>query len=148
MKFENKVAIVTGAGSGMGQSVAIEAAAKGIKVVAADINEDGLQETIATIKDHNGEATYYVYDACKIDEAQALCQFTVQEYGGIDYTCYSAGIQTYGTAVDTDEELWDRTHNVNVKGMFLLAKFCIPEMRKRGGGAVSYTHLTLPTTPY
>ena len=136
MKFKGKVAIVTGAGSGMGQAVAIEAAKEGASVVIADLNKDGLEETMAILGKAGLSAVSFLYDAGKIDEAQALAQKTVAEYGGVDFICYSAGIQTYGTVIDTEEELWDATQNVNVKGMYLLGKFCIPEMIKRGGGSI------------
>ena len=92
MKFKDKVAIVTGAGSGMGQAVAVEAAKEGAAVVVADLNEIGIKNTIDQIESINGNALPFQYDAGKIDEAKALVGFTVKELGGVDLLCYSAGI--------------------------------------------------------
>lgn len=60
----------------------------------------------------------------------------MRAFGGIDFLLNNAGIQTYGTVTETDEDTWDRTLNINLKGMYLVAKYCIPEMLKRGGGAI------------
>ena len=77
-----------------------------------------------------------IADVSKSEDARRIASEAVANFGGIDYLVASAGIQTYGTVVDTDEDTWDRTLAVNLKGVYLAAKYCVPEMIKGGGGAV------------
>ena len=77
-----------------------------------------------------------IADVSRPAEAQRIVHEAVAAFGGVDCLVASAGIQTYGTVVSTDEETWDRTLAVNAKGVYLAAKYCIPEMVKRGGGAI------------
>jgi NAD(P)-dependent dehydrogenase (short-subunit alcohol dehydrogenase family) len=136
MKFINKTAIITGGGSGIGQAVAIEAASQGANVVVADIDKTSAEETVGKIQEIKGTGIAIPTDLRNHKQIKDLCIKTVEAFGSIDLLCYSAGIQTYGTAVSADEKLWDDTMDVNLKGMFLTAKYCIPEMIRQGGGGI------------
>ncbi len=136
MRFEGKVALVTGAATGIGGATAVAFGAEGACVVLSDVNQPALDERAREIQSAGGQAIAVLADASKASDAQRSVSEAVAAYGGIDYLVASAGIQTYGTAVDTDEDTWDRTLAVNAKGVYLAAKYCIPEMAKRGGGAI------------
>lgn len=136
MRFEGKVAVVTGAATGIGAATAIAFGAEGASVVLGDVNQLALDERTREIQSAGGQAIAVVADASKAADAQRMVAEAVAAFGGVDYLVASAGIQTYGTVVDTEEDTWDRTLAVNAKGVYLAAKYCIPEMVKRGGGAI------------
>ncbi len=136
MRFEDKVVVVTGAGSGIGRACAENFAAEGAKVAVVDINKSSADAVVEQIKSTGRQAAAIIADVSKASDAEKIAQEAVARFGGIDCLVNNAGIQTYGTVVDTDEAMWDRTININLKSVFLVSKHCIPEMAKRGGGAV------------
>ena len=136
MRFQDKVAVVTGAATGIGGATAVAFGKEGAKVVLADVNESELGERLAEIEAAGGSGIIVVADVTQAADARRAVTEAVTEFGGIDLLVASAGIQTYGTVVTTDEDTWDRTLAVNAKGVYLAAKYCIPEMAKRGGGAI------------
>ncbi len=136
MRFENKIAVVTGAATGIGAATALAFAAEGASVVLADVNETELEARAAEIRGAGGSCRLALADVSSVADSRRVAEEAIAAFGGIDYLVASAGIQTYGTVVSTDEDTWDRTLNVNAKGVYLAAKFCIPEMVKRGGGAI------------
>jgi NAD(P)-dependent dehydrogenase (short-subunit alcohol dehydrogenase family) len=136
MRFEKKVVVVTGAGSGIGRACAVSFAAEGASVVIVDVNQAAADAVVEQIASAGGQAAAVLADVSKAADAQRIAQEAVARFGGIDCLVNNAGIQTYGTVVDTDEALWDRTLNINLKGVFLVSKYCVPEIAKRGGGAV------------
>ena len=136
MRFENKIAVVTGAATGIGGATALAFAEEGASVVLTDVNEAALNERSQMIRSNGGNCIAVVADVSNPADGQRTAGEAVSAFGGIDYLVASAGIQTYGTVVSTDEETWDRTLAVNAKGVYLAAKYCIPEMAKRGGGAI------------
>lgn len=140
MDFKDKTAVITGGGSGIGQATAVAAAALNANTVIADIDIEKAEETAALIRENGGNAITVQVDVTSSSDCENLARQTMEEFGSLHYLCNSAGIQTYGTAESTDEETWDKTINVNLKGIFLATKFCIPEIRKSGGGSV--VHIT------
>ena len=136
MRFEGKTAVVTGAATGIGEAVAMAFAREGANVAVVDVNQELAAGTLAAIEADGGAGITVVADVSKSADCQRIASETVSAFGGIDYLVASAGIQTYGTVVDTDEDTWDRTLSVNLKGIYLAAKYCVPEMIKGGGGAI------------
>ena len=138
--LKGKVAIVTGAASGIGRESALAFARAGAKVVAADITVDGGEETVRMIKDMGGEAVFVQVDVTKADEVKGMVDTAVATYGRLDYAHNNAGIEGIaGPCVACTEENWDRTININLKGVFLCCKYEIPEMLKAGGGSIVNT---------
>ncbi len=136
MRFKDKIAVVTGAATGIGGATADAFCAEGASVVLSDVNESALNERTEKLRAAGGNCLAVVADVSSPDEARRIAREAVSAFGGIDYLVASAGIQSYGTVVSTDEDTWDRTLDVNAKGVYQAAKYCIPEMAKRGGGAV------------
>lgn len=136
MRFEGKVAVVTGAATGIGRATALAFAREGASVVLADVNAEAMNETARAIESAGGSGLAVLADVSRGEDARGIASDAVDHFGAVDYLVASAGIQTYGTVVDTDEDTWDRTLAVNLKGVYLAAKYCIPEMIKRGGGAI------------
>lgn len=135
--LENKVAIVTGAGSGIGRAVATMYAAEGAKVVVADIQESGGQETVTMIKRNSGEAMFVRADSSKPADNEMLVRTAVERYGGLHIACNNAGIG--GPSALTGEypiDGWEKVIAVNLSGVFYAMRYQIPAMLKSGGGAV------------
>ncbi|GIQ66879.1 short-chain dehydrogenase [Paenibacillus cisolokensis] len=136
MDVTGKVALVTGAGKGIGKASAIRLAQYGAKVAVAGIGPDDLKDTATEIARLGGEAIAIEMDVTREDQVKQAVYKVAERYGGIDILVNCAGIQRYGTVVETSEELWDEVLNTNLKGVFLTSKHVIPEMRKRQGGSI------------
>jgi NAD(P)-dependent dehydrogenase (short-subunit alcohol dehydrogenase family) len=139
LPLQGKVTIVTGAASGIGRGAAIVFASNGAKVVAADINEEGARNTVEEIHKSGGTAIWVKTDVSSASDAKNCVESAVKEFGRLDCLFSNAGFNPIGTVVDTTEELWDRVVDVNLKGMFLMCKYSIPEMKKGGGGSIVCT---------
>jgi NAD(P)-dependent dehydrogenase (short-subunit alcohol dehydrogenase family) len=133
-----KVAIVTGAANGIGKAAALGLAREGVKVAVVDWNESQGQAVAAEIN-RDGQAIFVQADVSKAADARKIIEETVKAFAKIDILHNNAGIQSYGTVVDTDEESWDRTLNVNLKSIFLVSKYAIPYMIEAGGGSIINT---------
>jgi len=136
MRLKDKIAIITGGGSGIGRASAELFALEGAKVVVADFNEKAGQETVAAIRQAGGEAIFVQVDVSDSAQVQRLVDTTLQTYGGIDILVNNAGILLFGTALDTSEQDWQRVVAINLTGTFLVSKAVLPHMIARGGGSI------------
>jgi NAD(P)-dependent dehydrogenase (short-subunit alcohol dehydrogenase family) len=133
--LENKVAIVTGASSGIGKAIALLYASEGAKVVVSDIDEKGGNETVSLIKSKGGEAIFLKADTSKPGDHKSLVEQTVKKYGGLHIACNNAGIG--GDLAPTGEyaiDSWDKIISVNLSGVFYGLRYQIPAMLETGGG--------------
>jgi len=133
--LENKVAIVTGAGSGIGKAVAIMYASEGAKVVVTDIDEKGGNETVSLIKSQGGEAIFIKADTSNPDDQKAIVETTVKKYGGLHIACNNAGFG--GDMAPVGEypiDGWDKIISVNLSGVFYGLHYQIPAMLTTGEG--------------
>lgn len=129
-------AIVTGAASGIGRATAMTLAAEGAAVVAADIDDAGIEEVVAEIVAAGGRAIAVRGDVTVDADCRRLVDAAVASFGGLDIVVNSAGIVRRADVVETTEQDWDQTMEVNVKSVFLMGRHAIPEMARGGGGAV------------
>ena len=139
MRLENKVAIITGAGSGIGRAAVLVFAREGAKVLVADWGEAGGQETVALVKKQGGEAGFVKVDVSKSADAEKLAKQCLAEYGRIDILFNNAGIVKMGALHETAEADWDQVIDVNLKGVFLCSKAVLPQMLKQGKGKIVNT---------
>jgi NAD(P)-dependent dehydrogenase (short-subunit alcohol dehydrogenase family) len=139
MRLQGKVAIVTGGASGIGQACAQLFAREGARVVVGDIDANGGAESVRLAQEAGGQARFVQTDITRASDAERLVAETIAAFGGVDVSVYTAGIIRYGTVVDTTEDVWDRVLDVNLKGIFLCAKYVVPRMIERGGGSIVNT---------
>lgn len=135
--FENKVVIVTGASSGIGRATAMAFAQEGAKVIVSDVREKEGQATVDEIKKNKGEAFFVKCDVASEDEVKNLVEKTIEKYGRLDCAYNNAGVE--GAPCSTTEcstDNWDKTINVNLKGVWLCMKYEIPAMLKSGKGSI------------
>ena len=132
MKLKDKVAIITGAGAGIGKATAILFAKEGAKVVCNSITNSA-EKVVKEIKANGGEAIFVQADVSKAKDAKKIIDETIKHFGKIDILFNNAGIVIPGTVDNMSEEDWDRTMEVNVKGPFLVSKYAIPELKKTKG---------------
>ena len=135
-EFIGKVAIVAGGSLGIGRAAATRLAAGGANVVVAARRPEAIDEVISIIRDAGGDAVGVATDVSGEDAARQVVAAAVEAFGGVDVLVNSQGIQRYGTVEETDLSLWNEVIRVNLTSMYLMARFAIPEMRKRGGGAI------------
>ena len=135
-----KVALVTGAGSGIGRASALTFAREGAKVVVADVVVEGGEETVGMVKTAGGEALFVKADVSQAAEVEALINKTLATYGRLDCAHNNAGIEgAVATTAECTEENWDRIIAINLKGVWLCMKYEIPQMLKQGSGAIVNT---------
>lgn len=139
MKLGDKVAIVTGAGRGIGQACAITFAREGAKVLVADIDCGGGERTVETIRANGGEAAFHNTDVACEAEIASMVDDAVGRWGGIDILFNNAGVVLIKPLEDTTEAEWDRLMAINLKAAFFAIKHVVPHMRRRGGGAILNT---------
>lgn len=136
MKLQDRIALVTGAASGIAQAVAIRFAAEGAAVMAADTDEKNGLETVARIRAAGGRAEFIGLDVASSDQVKQAVQQTIDTLGGLHILFNGAGILAYGTAVETSEQIWNRVMAVNLTGTFLCSKACLPHLIAQGWGSV------------
>ena len=137
MRFDGKVAVVTGGASGIGRAVAEIFAARGASVSIVDVSPDAGNETLHSIRSRDGKAVFFPVDVSEPQPLQDAITETRSAFGPIDILVVSAGIQRYGTALTTGDEQWDEVMGVNLNGARYAAKFCLPDMLGRGGAIVN-----------
>jgi meso-butanediol dehydrogenase / (S,S)-butanediol dehydrogenase / diacetyl reductase len=138
-QLSGKVAVITGAASGIGKQGAILFANEGAKVVLADLDEVGGNQTLEEIKRNKGEAVYVKANIIDPAQVEALMQKAKETYGRIDILYNNAGVNLYARLTDTSVDDWDRVMAVNVKSVFLCCKAAIPIMKENGGGVIVNT---------
>ena len=136
MRLGGKVAIVTGSAGGLGRAIAVLFAQQGARVVNADINVPGGEETVAIIADAGGEAIFCETDVAKAADCKRMVQAAVEHYGRVDILVNNAGVEIRGGVLTLTEQEWDDMLDVDLKAIFLCSREAIPEMIKAGGGSV------------
>ncbi|WP_123042990.1 SDR family NAD(P)-dependent oxidoreductase [Cohnella candidum] len=140
MKLQQRAVIVTGAGSGIGRAICLEMAKEGARVVVADIQQAGCDETVRLVREAGGEAIAVRVDVTEATQIEAMVDAAIQAYGRIDVVCNNAGIGGAALpALEASEDMWDRVMNVNVKSMFMVCRRVIPHMLRNGGGTIINT---------
>ncbi len=136
-QLENKVALVTGAGSGIGKAIAISYAKEGAKVIVNDINESNGQSVVDQIKSKGGEAFFIEADASKEEDVLNLVQKTVEKYGKLDIACNNAGIGgEQNLTGQYSINGWNKVVDINLNGVFFGCKYQLEQMEKNGGGVI------------
>lgn len=138
MRLEGKVALITGAGSGIGRASALLFAQEGARVVVSDVNEGPVLELAEEIAGQGGDAAFVTGDVSDSRQAEQMVSKAVDEYGRLDILVNSAGISARNALPEgaTPEEIWDKVMDVNLKGTYLVSWFAVPEMEKSGGGSI------------
>lgn len=139
MLLKDKVAIITGAASGIGKATALVFGREGAKVMCADINAEGAEATARTIADTGGEAASIQTDVTQEDDIKEMISATVTRWGRLDALYNNAGIGVGNPVTQVSLEEWDRIIDINLRGVFLGTKYAVQEMLKTGGGAIINT---------
>jgi NAD(P)-dependent dehydrogenase (short-subunit alcohol dehydrogenase family) len=138
MRLKDKIAIITGAGSGIGREAALIFAREGAAVVVGDLDDDTGEATVQQIRAGGGQGAFQHTDVTKAADVEALVGLAEKHFGKLDVMFNNAGIfpDADGSVLDTSEAVWDLVMNVNLKGVFLGCKYAIPAMRRAGGGSI------------
>lgn len=135
--LQGKIALVTGAGSGIGRAVAIQYAAEGARVVVSDINQKGGDATVSAIREAGGDAIFVAADTSLPADNEALVKATVEHYGALHIACNNAGIGAPPADIgDYDVANWDKVIGVNLSGVFYGMRYQLPALLACGGGAI------------
>jgi NAD(P)-dependent dehydrogenase (short-subunit alcohol dehydrogenase family) len=141
MRLQGKVAVITGAGSGIGREAALLFAREGARVVVADVNDGGGEETVRDVESAGGTALYVHADVSSAASVENMIRQAEQAFGKLDVLFNNAGIfpDEDSSVVDTPEDVWDQVMNVNLKGVYLGCRFGIPALQRSGGGSIINT---------
>ncbi|ASV69108.1 glucose 1-dehydrogenase [Cytobacillus sp. FSL W7-1323] len=137
MRLQNKVAIITGAASGMGKAEALRFASEGAKVIVADLNMEGAEAVVTEIKENNGEALAVKVNVTEQADLENMVKTAMDNYGQIDVVINNAGIfDKYTNSLETTEQQWDLIFDINVKAIYKITNLVLPNMIKRGEGTI------------
>ena len=138
MRLENKVALITGAGSGIGRATAELFGREGANVVVSDVNEADVLETADMVKAAGSQVAVVTGDVANSADAERMVKATVDAFGRIDVLVNSAGVTGRNALPEgaSPEEIWDRVIDVNLKGTYLVSWYAVPEMERSGGGSI------------
>lgn len=136
MRFQTKIAFVTGSGAGIGRAVAERLASEGASVAVVDRDADSAKATADAIRDAGGTAEPFAADVRSPGDVEAAVAKVVDTFGGLDVLVNNAGVVRYGTVPDLSVDDWDLQIDTNLKGTFLTVKYAVPRMRERGGGVI------------
>lgn len=138
MRLKDKVCIITGAGGGMGKVAAETFAKEGGKIAVFERDEKAGQATVDSIHNNGGEASLFVVDISNEENVKSAVAETITTYGRIDVLYNNAGVmpEADNSVVNTEESVWDLVMNINVKGIFFMTKYVIPEMEKNSSGSI------------
>lgn len=141
MRLKDKVALITGAGGGIGRESALLFAKEGAAIVVVDVNDEAGNKTVELIKSQGGRAVYVHADVSQSADCKQMVIAAEKEFGRLNVLFNNAGIMHHSddNAVTTEEAIWDLTMNINAKGVFLGCKFGIPALRRAGGGSIINT---------
>jgi len=139
MRLKDKIALITGGGSGIGEATAIRFAAEGAKIVINDVNETGAQKVAKTIKEQSGEALVHVVDVTNKSQVQGMIKATLDKFKRLDIIINNAGINRDALAKKMDEKQWDDVLNINLKGTFLVAQAGMAPMSEQRYGRIINT---------
>ena len=139
LSLENKVAVITGSASGIGEGTARLFAEMNASVALLDINEEKGTKVAAQITDNGGRACFFLCDVTSDKDCKNAVEAVIQEFGKIDILFNNAGIAIRKNIVDLKEAEWDKVANINLKGIYLLSHHAIPHMIKNGGGSIINT---------
>jgi NAD(P)-dependent dehydrogenase (short-subunit alcohol dehydrogenase family) len=139
MKLDQRVAVITGAGSGIGRAMALRFAVEGASILAADVNAEAAETTAAAVREQGGRADSFAVNVVEPTQVQAMVEQARKSFGRIDILCNNAGIGSTTNVVDQNPDEWDRVMAVNVKSVFLGCKYAIPLMLAQGSGVIINT---------
>ncbi len=138
-RLKDKIAVITGGGSGIGRSTSILFAREGATVVVVDIDSNSGNETVRLITSKDGRADFVLTNVGNSENVKRMIDHTIAQYERLDVLFNNAGVAHLGSVVDISEAMWDETILVNLKGVFLGMKYAIPHMIKQGGGSIINT---------
>ncbi len=138
MLLDGKVCLITGSGGGLGRAASILFAREGGKIVVTDMDEEGGRETVRLVEEAGGEAAFLPGDVSDDDQVRALFDQAVEHFGRLDVSYHNAGIMHPDdtSPVETPLEIWQKTIDINLKGVFLCCRYAIPKLVESGGGSI------------
>ena len=140
MKLENKVAVITGGASGIGEATSVLFAREKADVMVADIDSMKGEEVAKKIRGEGGHCIFLETDVSKATDVKRMIEVTISHFGKLDILFKNAGIPVHPTPFEEiEEDIWDKVMNVNLKSIFLSAKYAVPFMKKQGGGVIINT---------